>query len=130
MMIHHVALHEFGHTMKLGYITQLGKITMNQDCSSKTSLSACALGMALGISWGLGVMLLALMSWLGGGWGNALVTALGSLYVGYQATGVGSLIGLVWGFADGFISGLIIAWIYNFVLCHCRCKNCCPGKKA
>lgn len=102
---------------------------MSHECSTKTKLSACALGMSLGVTWGLGVALLGMMAWLGDGWGGAIVTSLGSLYIGFKATGVGSIIGAVWGFADGFITGLIIAWIYNFVMCCCRCKHCCPSKK-
>lgn len=96
----------------------------HEHCSSKTRLSALALGIAIGLTWGLGVMILAMMAWLGGGWGSAIVSSLGSLYVGYAATGVGSIIGLVWGFADGFVTGLLIAWIYNAVLCCCgSCKK-------
>ena len=92
------------------------------DCSNKVHLSAFGLGMGIGVTWGLGVMLLALMAWLGGGWGSELVKSLGSLYIGYAPTGVGSIVGLVWGFADGFVTGLLIAWIYN-------CVVCCSGSR-
>jgi hypothetical protein len=49
------------------------------------------------------------------GWGVALVSALASLYIGYGASIVGAIIGALWAFADGFVAGLVIAWIYNMV---------------
>jgi hypothetical protein len=38
---------------------------------------------------------------------------LGDLYRGYTLTPLGSLIGLTWALADGFIGGAIFAWLYN-----------------
>jgi len=43
------------------------------------------------------------------------ITFIGRLYRGYSITPVGSLIGLVWAFADGLIGGLIFAWVYNLL---------------
>ena len=43
------------------------------------------------------------------------ITMIGRLYRGYSITPVGSLIGLVWAFADGLIGGLIFAWVYNLL---------------
>jgi len=42
-------------------------------------------------------------------------TVLGLVYRGYNISLVGSLIGLAWGLADGFIGGAIFAWLYNFM---------------
>jgi hypothetical protein len=41
------------------------------------------------------------------------VTLLGRIYRGYNISPIGSVIGLVWAFADGFIGGVVFAWLYN-----------------
>lgn len=69
-------------------------------------------GLALGITWGFAVFILGIAAWWFG-WGTGLVDVLGTLYFGYEATLVGSIIGLGWGFVDGFIGGAILAWLYN-----------------
>ena len=38
------------------------------------------------------------------------------VYPGYCVSPLGSLIGLVWGFVDGLIMGLVFAWLYNLFL--------------
>ncbi len=70
-----------------------------------------ALGMAIGILWAVSVFLLGLFAMFG--WGGALVETLGSLYLGYGASIVGAIIGVIWAFVDGFVAGVVIAWIYN-----------------
>jgi hypothetical protein len=47
------------------------------------------------------------------GWGNALVAALPSLYIGYGPSIVGAIVGAIWAFIDGFVAGPVVAWIYN-----------------
>jgi len=70
------------------------------------------LGFALGLTWGLGLMLgtwwLLLMGSPGGS-----IAKLGVFYIGYSYSFVGGIIGLIWGFVDGFICGVLIAWFYN-----------------
>ena len=38
---------------------------------------------------------------------------LANFFIGYRVTFVGSLIGAVWAFAVGTITGSVIGWIYN-----------------
>ncbi len=38
---------------------------------------------------------------------------LSRLYRGYAITPAGSIIGLLWAFADGLIIGAVFAWLYN-----------------
>ncbi|MFH0758461.1 MAG: hypothetical protein V2B15_14330 [Bacteroidota bacterium] len=38
---------------------------------------------------------------------------LHKLFIGYQVTWVGAILGLLWGFVYGVISGWIFAWLYN-----------------
>jgi hypothetical protein len=75
-------------------------------------LDVKALGLALGIVWGVCVLLIGITSMLFN-YGTGLVNALSSLYIGYKATLLGSLIGGIWGFFDAGIGGVIIAWLYN-----------------
>jgi len=72
------------------------------------------LGVAAGLTWGIGCLLLGLLAMKG--YGSPLVAAIGSIYIGYAATLTGSIVGAAWGFVDGFIGGAIFAWIYNKIL--------------
>ena len=70
-----------------------------------------ALGMALGIIWGVSIFLATLWA-IGRGHGETL-TQLEGYYLGYSVTYVGAVIGLIWGFIHGFIAGVLTAWLYN-----------------
>ena len=72
-----------------------------------------ALGVAVGVLWAFYVGCLAITAMFN--WGSALVAPLASLYIGYGASIVGAIIGAVWAFVDGFVAGIVIAWIYNIV---------------
>jgi hypothetical protein len=75
-------------------------------------INPLALGLALGILWGLSMLIVGIIAhyFL---YGTAFVTAMGALYVGYEASIIGSLIGGLIGFVDAFIGGVIIGWLYN-----------------
>lgn len=78
-------------------------------------LKPLALGVAIGILWGGCIFLTTLLSHYTG-YGRAFLEALPqSVYPGYKITVAGSFVGLVYGFFDGFISGVIVGWIYNKV---------------
>lgn len=95
-------------------------------CTSK--LSVCGLGVGLAVSWGFGIFVMGLLSWLFG-YGTAMVAVFSSVYIGYAPTFIGMIVGTIWGLVDGFIAGVIIAFIYNWVVkCH-HCKLCCGKSK-
>ena len=74
-------------------------------------LDVKAFGLAFGIVWGICTLGLGLMALIVD-WGTGLVNALGTLYLGYQPTFFGSLIGGLWGFVDAFVGGIIIGhWL-------------------
>lgn len=75
-------------------------------------LRPLALGLTLGILWGVG--LLAITWWLTyiGSPGKTIGT-LRYIYYGYRVTWTGGLIGFGWGFVDGFIGGYLFALVYN-----------------
>jgi hypothetical protein len=75
-------------------------------------LNIKAFSLAFGLIWGLG--LFCLTWWIiafDGATGEA--TIIGQVYRGFNISPTGSLIGLVWAFADGAIGGAIFAWLYN-----------------
>ena len=83
-------------------------------------LNVKSFGLACGILWGLAI--------LGLTWWIILFEGpleekniLTMVYRGYSLTPIGSVIGLVWGFFDGLIGGLIFAWLYNFICGMCTC---------
>ena len=41
------------------------------------------------------------------------LTLIGRVFRGYNISALGSVIGLVWGLADGLIVGAVFAWLYN-----------------
>jgi hypothetical protein len=87
-------------------------------------LHVLAMGLAFGITWSLGVFLVGLGAmWLN--WGNEFINLLSSLYIGYEPTLLGSFIGGILAFIDGFIGGIVFAWIYN-----CVSSCCCKGQKS
>jgi hypothetical protein len=70
-----------------------------------------ALGMAVGIAWGLGILVATVrLIWLGQPTGVALMK---NFYPGYDVTYLGQFLGFIWGFVDGFVAGALIAWLYN-----------------
>jgi hypothetical protein len=71
-----------------------------------------ALGLGIGIIAAAYAFFLGLaVMWFD--WGTDILNGLSSLYIGYNATFIGSLIGALWAFVDGFIAGAVIAWLYN-----------------
>ena len=45
------------------------------------------------------------------------------IYLGYQATFWGTVIGAIWGFVDLFIAGIILAAVYNACVCGKGCNH-------
>ncbi|NEO87624.1 MAG: hypothetical protein F6J87_25685 [Spirulina sp. SIO3F2] len=75
-------------------------------------LNIKAFALAFGLIWGVG--LFCLTWWLIAFEGvTGDVTFIGRIYQGYTVSPLGSLIGLSWGLVDGFLGGLMFAWVYN-----------------
>lgn len=91
-----------------------------------TRLCSVALGISFGLVVGLSMMLLA---WAGFHWNYAtsIIDMYATVFPGYEATVKGGFVGLGWGFLEGFIFGVLLAWFYNF--CFKCCKACCPSGK-
>jgi hypothetical protein len=80
---------------------------------SNIKIQLLPLGIAVGVLWAAYVFLAGIFAMFN--WGAAMVEVLASLYLGYGASIVGSIIGAIWAFVDGLIAGIVIAWIYNMV---------------
>ena len=84
---------------------------MAKDARPAT-LGVISFGLALALTLAVFTFLLGLMAAFFG-WGQVIVQVLASLYIGYSPTFVGSIAGAVWAFVDGFVAGIMIAWLYN-----------------
>jgi hypothetical protein len=88
-------------------ITKTGGLEMKLNAKSLALTSGILLGLAvfLGTIWLLII-----------GSSGKTISLLSAFYFGYQFSIGGAFVGLVWGFVDGAIGGLIFAFVYNFFL--------------
>ena len=93
---------------------------------NKCKLSPIAMGIAIGIVWGLTVFITGLVAFYFS-YGKPFVLAMSSMYIGYEPSIAGSLIGGAFGFIDGLIAGILIGWLYNCFAGYCSC--CSTNKK-
>jgi len=77
-------------------------------------LNIRAFGMTCALWWGFSLFVLTWWVIWNGAAGGA-PTLLERIYIGYAFTPVGSVIGLAWGLVDGFVGGIIFAWLYNLL---------------
>jgi hypothetical protein len=78
------------------------------------SLNPKAFGLTAGIIWGLVLLVITLIS-TNTGYAAMFLNTIGSIYPGYSITPLGSIIGLIYGFADACIGFYIFARIYNWL---------------
>lgn len=83
-------------------------------------LDVKSFGLAVGLTWGLGVFCLAIFSIFG--WGTLALQTLASMYVGTKPSITGAILGGVYGLIDGTIGGVLIALFYN-ALSKCSCRR-------
>jgi len=74
-------------------------------------LSKRALGLAMGIVWGLTVFVATL--WVSAWGGGEHFVLLQQFYFGYSISFLGAVLGLIYGFINGFIWGWLFGWFYN-----------------
>lgn len=75
-------------------------------------LNAKNFGLAAGILWGAGMLIMTIASLLAD-YGTGLLNLIAGIYPGYSITWLGAVVGAVWGFADAFIGCYVFAWLYN-----------------
>jgi hypothetical protein len=87
-------------------------------------LNAHVLGFVLGILFSLGIFVAT--NWLVIKSGDVVgphLSLLSQYFIGYSVSFVGSLIGVLYAFVLGYVSGLIIAWVYNQIVAVSLRKN-------
>ena len=75
-------------------------------------LNAKKLGYAGGILWGLTMLISTFLS-INMGYATTWLQTMASIYPGYEISGIGCIVGMVYGFIDGFIALYLIGWLYN-----------------
>ncbi len=85
-------------------------------------LNVKAFALAAGLVWGI--------NWFGLTWWIIAFdgitrepTFIGLMYRGFTVSPLGSLVALLWGFMDGFLIGLMVAWAYNKISPHLQSKK-------
>ncbi len=84
-------------------------------------LNAKSFGLAGGILWALGLIILTIIG-MNGSYAPSFFSFMAEVYPGYALTGSGLVFGAIWAFVDAFIGLYLFAWLYNWL-----CKKC--GKK-
>lgn len=79
----------------------------------KNQLNALAAALSLGVLWALSMLVLTCMN-LQWGYGQEFMELMADIYPGYEVSGKGAVIGMLWGFADGFIGTWLMVTFYNF----------------
>jgi hypothetical protein len=87
----------------------------------KAKICPVSLGIAVGVTKGLYLMLLAWVAMFFG-YGTAMVDHISSVYPSYVASFSGGLIGGLWGLICGFVFGFVVAFLYDWCVC-CRSKS-------
>ncbi|MFT4946820.1 MAG: hypothetical protein ACI8TL_001057 [Natronomonas sp.] len=72
---------------------------------------ARALGKAMGLLWAGAVVVLGVTARRG--WGDEWRDLLADVYLGYDSTIKGLVVGSLWAFADAFVGAYTLAWLYN-----------------
>jgi len=78
-------------------------------------LSPKSLALACGLLWGCGVLTVGLINLAVPSYGVEFLKTISSVYYGFRASGgvVNALAGGIYGFVDGAVAGLLVAWLYN-----------------
>ncbi len=78
-------------------------------------LDVKAMAFTVGLVWGAAMLLAGVAYVISGGYGEAFLDVMASVYPGYQATSSFGdvIVGTLYGLLDGAVGGAVIAWLYN-----------------
>ena len=78
-------------------------------------LDVKAMALTVGLVWGAAMLLAGVAYVISGGYAEAFLDVMASVYPGYHATSnFGDVIvGTMYGLVDGAVGGAVIAWLYN-----------------
>lgn len=79
----------------------------------KNTLNANAAALSLGILWSLSMLVFTVlaMQWA---YADQFMELMTDVYPGYELSGKGAVIGMIYGFFDGFIGTWVLVTVYNF----------------
>ena len=83
--------------------------------SNYQKISPLAFGLSFGILWAVGLVIISILA-LYSGFAMSMVNLFTTLYLGYELTLLGVIIGALWAFVDAFIGGFLVAYLYNLCL--------------
>lgn len=75
-------------------------------------LNARKLGLSAGIIWGATMFLMTILS-IYTAYGTQWLHLMMDIYPGYTISWEGSIMGLLYGFLDGFVGCFLLGWLYN-----------------
>lgn len=76
-------------------------------------LNAWALATALGVLSSFAILIVSIIAIKSTDYLHNIVQFLSSIYIGYDLSPIGIVLGMLWGFVDAAIGGLLFAWLYN-----------------
>ena len=81
-------------------------------------LSPLAMGITFGLLLGGAILLVGLVALVAPGYGAPVLGGIASVYPGFNNSGTFGdlLIGTLYATLDGFVGGLVLAWLYNRVV--------------
>ena len=73
--------------------------------------------MTFGLVWGGALLLVGVANVFAGGYGQAFLDVMASVYPGYHAAGTlgDAIVGGLYALVDGGIGGAVMAWLYNLL---------------
>jgi hypothetical protein len=85
---------------------------MSNEESMYAKLNPLKLGLAAGVIWGA---TLFIMTWIARYSGYAMfwLSQWIDIYPGFDLSGKGAFIGLIYGFITGFVHLFVLGWLYN-----------------
>lgn len=81
-------------------------------------LNVKALAITAALVWGGAIFLVGIANLIWPGYGADFLQLVSSIYPGYKGTATFGevIVGTLYGVVDGFICGLVFAWLYNLLL--------------
>ena len=75
-------------------------------------IKSTKLGLAGGILWGACMFVTTILA-ICCGYGKNWLMMMGDVYPGYTISAGGSIVGLIYGFIDGYVGLFLLGWLYN-----------------
>jgi hypothetical protein len=80
-------------------------------------LNVKGMTLAFGLIWGGAMLFTGVAHVIGGGYGQAFLDVMASIYPGFHGAGTfgDAIVGTLYGVVDGATGGAVFAWLYNLL---------------